>query len=157
MSTFKDTALGYIEVLVSAFSLLMCLLSIFYLIPNYIEVYSSSWPTPQTFPYTTCTIHAFLCTIWLVNSLFGRDIKAQSAEIIKQGVTLNAIVILLCFLIYHIGYLVGATVAVGSLIMLIKGPRYWKHAVFGAIIISLVYYVFFVYVMQISLPEGLLI
>ena len=157
MTTFRDTELGYIEVLVSLFSLLVCLLSIFYLIPNYIDVYSQEWPSPRTFPYTTCTVHAFLCTIWLVNSLFGRNIKAQSGEVIKQGVTLNAVVIVLCFAIYHIGYLVGATVAVAAVIFLIKGPRYWRQAIFGSILISVLYYGFFVYVMKISLPEGLLI
>lgn len=155
--SFRDTELGYLEVMLAAFSLLMCLVTIFYLIPNWIDEYSMGWPTPRTFPYTTCAIHAFLCTIWLVNSLFGRDVKALSGEVIKQGITLNAIVIILCFVIYYVGYLVGGVLAVASIITLIKGPRYWKQAAVGSVVISLLYYFFFIYVMKIGLPKGMLI
>lgn len=155
-TSFRDAEFGYLEVMLAAFSLLMCLVTIFYLIPNWIDDSFIGWPTPRTFPYTTCAIHAFLCTIWLVNSLFGRNIKALSGEVIKQGIALNAVVIMLCFIIYHVGYLAGGTLATASIIVLVNGPKRWKQAVLGSVCIGAVYYFFFSYVMKISLPKGFL-
>lgn len=155
--SFRDVEYGYLEVMMAAFSLLACLVTIFYLIPNWIMEYSQSWPTPRTFPYTTCTIHALLCTIWLVNSLFGRNVKALSGEVIKMGITLNAIIMILCGVIYFLGYIAGGILAVASIIMLVKGPGYWKQAIIAAVIISAVYFGFFKYLMNVGLPGGILI
>ncbi len=156
VKSFRDKEYGYLEVMLAAFSLLACLVTIFYLIPTWIDVYSYGWPTPRTFPYTTCTIHAILCTIWLVNSLFGRNVKALSGEVIKMGITLNAIIMILCGMIYVVGYIAGGFVAVCIIITLVKGPKFWLKAVISSAIISVVYYVFFKYGMKVGLPEGIL-
>ncbi len=154
--SFRDKEYGYLEVLVAAFSLLACLVTIFYLIPNWIDVYSYGWPTPRTFPYTTCTIHAVLCTIWLVNALFGRNVKALSGEVIKMGITLNAIIMILCGLIFVTGYLVGGFISVAIIITLVKGPQFWLKSLMFSALITLGYYVFFKYGMKVGLPSGLL-
>ncbi len=154
--SFRDVEFGYLEVMMAAFSLLACLVTIFYLIPNWIMEYSQSWPTPRTFPYTTCTIHALLCTIWLVNSIFGRNVKALSGEVVKMGITLNAIIMALCVVIYFLGYISGGFLAVASIIILVKGPHYWKQALISAAVISVGYFCFFKYLMNVGLPSGIL-
>ncbi len=154
--SFKDHDLGYLEVMLAAFSLLACLVTIFYIIPNWIDMYSDQWPTPRTFPYTTCTIHAILCTIWLVNALFGRNVKALSGDVIKLGITLNAVIMILCGLISFVGYLAGGFVSVAFIITLVKGPAYWLKSLIAAAIITGVYFVFFKYVMKVGLPDGML-
>ncbi len=152
----REKDYGYLEVLVAAFSLVACLVTLFYLIPNWIDVYSYGWPTPRTFPYTTCTIHTILCTIWLVNALFGRNVKALSAEVIKMGITLNAIIMILCGLIFVTGYIVGGFISVAIIITLVKGPSFFPKAMMYAAVITGVYYVFFKYGMKVGLPSGLL-
>ncbi len=154
--SFKDKEYGYLEVLLAAFSLLACLVTIFYLIPNWVDMYSDQWPSPRTFPYTTCTIHAILCTIWLVNALFGRNVKALSADAIKLGITLNAIIMVLCGMIYFVGYVAGGFVSVAFIITLVKGPSYWMKAFMSAAIITGIYFGFFKFVMKVGLPSGIL-
>ncbi len=156
VKSFKDKEYGYLEVMLAAFSLLACFVTIFYLIPNWIDMYSDQWPSPRTFPYTTCTIHAILCTIWLVNALFGRNVKALSADVIKLGITLNAVIMVLCGMIYFVGYLAGGFVAVAFIITLVKGPAYWMKALMSAALITGIYFVFFKYVMKVGLPSGVL-
>ncbi len=156
VKSFKDKEYGYLEVMLAAFSLLACLVTIFYLIPNWIDMYSDQWPTPRTFPYTTCTIHAILCTIWLVNALFGRNVKALSADVIKLGITLNVVIMILCGLIYFVGYIAGGFVAVAFIITLVKGPQFWMKSLIAAAIITGVYYAFFKFVMKVGLPDGML-
>ncbi len=147
---------GYLEVMLAAFSLVACLVTLFYLIPNWIDVYSYGWPTPRTFPYTTCTIHTILCTIWLVNAMFGRNVKALSGEVIKMGITLNAIIMILCGLIFVTGYLVGGFISVAIIITLVKGPSYFPKSLIASALITGGYYVFFKYGMKVGLPSGLL-
>ncbi len=154
-NTTTGKELGYIEVMVAAFSLLACLVTIFYLIPTWIDVTTDDFPTPRTFPYTTCTIHAILCTIWLVNALFGRNVKALSGDVIKLGITLNAIIMILCAVIYFTGYIIGGFVAVTSIITLVKGPSFLPKACLSAAVITGIYFCFFKYLMKVNLPEGI--
>ncbi len=156
VKSFRDKEYGYLEVMLAAFSLVSCLFTIFYLIPVWIDVYSYGWPTPRTFPYTTCILHTILCTIWLVNALFGRNVKALSGEVIKMGITLNAIIMILCGLIYVTGYIFGGFISVAIIITLVKGPEYWLKSMISSAIITLVYFTFFKYVMKVGLPGGML-
>ena len=156
VKSFMSKEYGYLEVMLSVFSLLACTITIFYLIPNWIDVYSYERVTPRTFPYVTCTLHAILCIIWFVNSLFGRNVKALSGEVIKMGMTLNMIIMILCGFIYVVGYVVGGFISVAFIITLVKGPAYWIKSCTAAALITGIYYLFFKYGMKVGLPEGLL-
>lgn len=147
---------NYLEVLMSAFSLVVCVLTLFYLIPNFVEVHSQGWPTPRTFPYITCTLHTFLCTIWLVNSMFGWGINAVDIEVVKQGITLNCILIGLSFFVAVAGYIAGGVVGVTTVIVLVNGIHAWKPALIGGVGITACFYFFFSYVMKLELPQGMI-
>lgn len=116
------------EILVGALTVLLGVVCLTYLIPNYISAGYGGGLSPRTFPYICAWAITVLSVCLVANRLWAASRGGDPGEILVNGPMLlrvaagAAALVVSLALIQYVSYLVGGTVMV-ALYMLLMGER----------------------------------
>lgn len=149
-----------LEAITAGMLLLLGLAIVFICIPGQVLDPNPMIPNAKTFPYVITWIFNVLCLLWMIGAIGSRR-KPEQTEPSKPaplfiGLGVGLSLIAMFIFINEIGYFIGSTIAVATVIMVIDGMRRWRMAFAVGIVVTVVYALFFGKLLHIEIPVGLL-
>ena len=159
MSSSNQNINGHAEITVSIASVILGLIICFYLIPTQVLDPSPMIPNAKTFPYVLAASFTLLCCYWVVDAL-RRNARQESGHAFPRqlmvGLCVGAVFVGFGYLIGTLGYVICGIIILASVIIAIEGGERWRMALLAAVIVNIIFVVFFAKLLHIELPEGIL-
>lgn len=146
------------EIILSATSIVVGLIIIYYLIPTQVMDPNPTIPNAKTFPYLIVGAFTLLSCKWFCNSLSSspkHKSHSPSPRILFAGMGIGIVFLLLGYLMSTSGYLIGGLIATSSVIMAIEGERRWVMALGMGAALTAAFAMIFGRVLNIELPAGI--
>ena len=150
MKFTKDRQLGVVCLAITAFIIWQC---------GQIKIRAAEYAAvgPKTFPYLAAVIFAICGILLLLKKPEGKDKTYMTPKQFLRGMLIFGCYALYVLLLYLVGLKFAAPVVIFIMTMLFgKGQTKWWKALLYAVLFSIAFYVLYVIVFQIRVPQGIL-